>query len=317
MTFRNLPLAILVAMLVPAVASAQLDAAVATDSLSNKIRHLSADSIPWKLKGVFGAGLNATQLSNWMGGGQNSTTIRGLILGSATYAANSLSWENTLDLGYSLTKLGGADFRKADDRIILGSKASVKQNDWVRYTAFIDFRTQFYIGSNYDVPDTTSPSGFKKISNLMAPGYLTASLGVEFTPRNEFKLLVAPIASRSIFVLDDDLSAQGAFGVDPGDSFKNDIGALVNATLDWEIMKNVTWRNRLNMFARYSNINYWVVTDENVFLMKVNDFLSVGLLTDIFYDHKVPVTRDNGTVGPATQLRNQLVIEFRYETANF
>jgi hypothetical protein len=49
----------------------------------------------------------------------------------------------------------------------------------------------------------------------------------------------------------------------------------------------------------------------------VNDIISVGILTDIFYDEKVAVNRDNGTIGPATQLRNQLVIDFRYQFSNF
>ncbi len=298
--------------------SAQIDAAVAADSLTNKVKQLQADSLPWKYKGILGAGFNAVQLNNWMGGGQNAVTIRGLFLGSLDYAEPVFSWENDLDLGYSLTKQGSQEFRKADDRIIFGSKASLKQNDVLRYTAYVDFRTQFYVGYDYNAPDSVvAVSGYPKISNLMAPGYLTASLGAEWTPIPQFKLLVAPIASRTIFVLDDDLAAIGAFGVAPGSNIQNDIGCVVNANLDWEIVENVIWRNRLNMFGRYSDLGLWVVTDENAFLMKVNSFLSVGLLTDIFYDHKVPVNRDDGTIGPATQIRNQLVIDFRYQFSNF
>ncbi len=296
---------------------AQINSLVASDSLTNAVKQLAADSIPLKYKGFLGAGFNAVQLSNWTGGGQNATTIRGLFLGSLEYAEKNFSWENNIDLGYSLTKLGEQDFRKADDRIIFGSKASLKQTDWLRYTAFIDFRTQFYAGYNYEVPDSTTSSGFLKISNLMAPAYLTASAGAEWTPIKQFKLLIAPIASRTIFVLDDDLAAIGAFGVDPGINIKNDIGAVLNMNIDWEIVENVIWRNRLNVFGRYNELGQWVVTDENTILMKVNNFLSVGFLTDIFYDHKVPVRRDDGTVGPATQVRNQLVIEFRYQFSNF
>jgi len=295
----------------------QVNSAVAADSLSNKVTQLKADSIPWKYKGLIGAGFNAVQLNNWMGGGTNAITIRGLFLGSLNYAEERFSWENNLDLGYSLTKLGVQDFRKADDRIVFGSKASLRQNDWMRYTAFLDFRTQFYNGYNYDVKDSTSSNGFLKISNLLAPAYLTGSLGAEFTPIKQFKLLVAPIASRTIFVMDDDLAATGAFGVNPGENIKNDIGCVISSTVDVEIVENVTWRNRLNLFGRYNALSYWVVTDENAILMKVNDFLSVGILTDIFYDHKVPVVRDDGTTGPATQVRNQLVIDFRYQFANF
>ncbi len=294
-------------------AISQVDSKVASDSLA--FAALKVDSIPWKYKAIFGAGLNMTELNNWTGGGQDAVTIRALMIGSLDYAHELFSWENDLDLGYSITKLGEQEFRKADDRIIFGTKASMKQNDWLRYTAFVDFRTQFYVGYNYDRQD--SLGNFEKISNFMAPGYLTGSLGAEWTPLPEFKMLVAPIASRSIFVMDDDLAAVGAFGVRPGENTLTDIGCVVNASLNWEIAENVTWKSRLNMFGRYEAIDLWVVTLENGILMKVNSWLSVGILTDVFYDDRVPVLRDDGTVGPATQLRNQLVINVSHTLTNF
>jgi len=289
--------------------------AASADSLASS--HLAADSLDWKYKAVVGAGFNAVELSNWTGGGQDAVAIRGLFLGELDYAHKIFSWENDLDLGYSLLKQGDQDFRKADDRIIYVTKASWKQTDWLRWTAFADFRSQFYVGYNYDQPDPTSPTGFLKISNLMAPAYLTASAGAEWTPLPEFKLMVAPLASRSIFVLDDDLAAVGAFGVTPGENVLTDVGAVVNATLNWEVFENVTWKSRAYSFMRYENIDLWVVSVENAILMKVNSWLSVGFLTDLFYDDRVPVLRDDDTVGPALQMRNQLVINFTYTFTNF
>lgn len=295
-------------------ATAQVDSKVASDSLA--FAALKADSIPWKYKANVGAGLNMTELNNWAGGGQDAITIRALFIGSLDYAEQRFSWENDLDVGYSLTKQGELQFRKADDRIIFGTKASIKQTDWLRYTGFVDFRTQFYAGYNYDQPIPGQNDEYLKISNFMAPAYLTASLGVEYTPFPEFRLLVAPIASRTIFVLDEDLSNIGAFGVTPGDQSLTDMGAVVNASINWDIVENVTWKARLNTFGRYEAFDLWVVTLENAILMKVNSFIRVGILTDVFYDDRVPVLRDNGTVGPATQLRNQLVIEFQHMFTN-
>ena len=94
------------------------------------------------------------------------------------------------------------------------------------------------------------------------------------------------------------------------------MGALLNATIDWQVFENVTWKSRLNAFMRYDAPSLWVVTVENAFLMKVNAWLNIGLLTDLFYDHRVPIVRDNGTTGPATQLRNQLVVNVSYTLAN-
>lgn len=307
--------ALLIMLAVSATAQVAVDAKVASDSLA--IAHLAADSIPWKYKANVGAGFNMTELNNWAGGGQDAITIRALFIGSLDYAEQRFSWENDLDVGYSLTKQGDIQFRKADDRIIFGTKASIKQTDWLRYTGFVDFRTQFYAGYNYDQPIPGQDDEFLKISNFMAPAYLTGSLGLEWTPVPEFRLLAAPIASRSIFVLDEDLSNIGAFGVTPGETSLTDIGVVVNASVNWDIVENVTWKARLNTFGRYEAIDLWVVTLENAILMKVNSFIRVGILTDVFYDDRVPVLRDDNTVGPATQLRNQLVIEFQHMFTNY
>ena len=289
-------------------------ASSAVDTLSKT--GAAVDSLPWKYKAIAGAGFNAVQLNNWAGGGQDAVTVRGLFLGVLDFASGRFSWENDLDLGYSITKQGSQEFRKADDRIIYVTKGSWKQTDWFRWTAFVDFRTQFYLGYNYDKQDSITGE-YLKISNLMAPGYLTGSLGGEWTPIPEFKLMVAPVANRTIFVLDQALADQGAFGVTPGSNIQSDFGAVINTTLLWEVVENVIWKFRGNAFMRYQEPELWVVTIENAILLKVNSFLSVGLLTDLFYDDKVSVVRDDGTVGPATQLRNQLTIDFTYTLSNF
>lgn len=293
----------------------EVDAKAVSDDLQ-KVKDIAADTLPWKLKASLGAGLTQVSLNNWSGGGQNTVTIRGLVLASADYADGAFSWDNDADLGYSLTKLGSQEFRKNDDRIIITSKASLKQNESLRYTALMDFRTQFAVGYNFDRRDPADSTQFLVISNFLAPAYLTAALGAEWTPLPQLRMLISPLSSRSILVMDDALSAQGAYGVDPGTNFKTDMGALINATIDWEVFENVQWKSRFNAFCRYTAPDLWIVTVENAFLMKVNSFLNVGLLTDLFYDDRVPVVRDDGTRGPATQVRNQLVVNFVYNLSN-
>jgi hypothetical protein len=67
----------------------------------------------------------------------------------------------------------------------------------------------------------------------------------------------------------------------------------------------------------YETPALWVVTVENAFLLKVNNWLNVSLLTDVFYNDRIPVVRDDGSTGPATQLRNQLVVGINWSIANF
>ena len=296
------------------VSYAQIDAKKTADDLA-KIEALKADSIDWKMRATFGAGFTTVQLNNWSGGGQNSVSFRALILGTADYAQGNFSLDNDLDLGYGIIKVGSQTFRKADDRAIITSKSAYKLHDNIRATGLLDFRSQFAQGLNYDAPD--SAGNFTKISNFFAPAYLTLGIGLEWKPFPEFTVMAAPISGRGIFVLDDELAAAGAFGVDPGKNVKLDAGFLLNATLDWEVLRNVRWKSRLNAFGRYEQIQLWVVTLENAFLLNVNDYLSVGLLTDVFYDDRVSVIRDAGTTGPATQIRNQLIVNFTWSIANY
>lgn len=318
---RALVLSLLVVIGASAASQAQVDAKITVDSLA-KVPELVADSIPWKWRTTWGLGFSTVQLNNWTGGGQDAVSIRLLMLGSLDYATNGFSFDNDIELGYGLAKLGSESFRKNDDRIIFSSRAALRQSKHFKWAGFMEFRTQFYSGRNYNVIDTAT-NDFIEVSNFMAPGYLTGALGLEYVPVPEFKLLVAPVSTRSTFVTNDHiiqqgvLSGLGAYGLAPGVRSRTDLGAIVNAALDWEMFQNVRWRGRFNAFMPYETPDLWVVTVENAFLLKVNSWLNVSLLTDVFYNDRIPVVRDDGTVGPATQLRNQLIIGINWSLANF
>lgn len=314
-------LCVLVALVTLSSVHSQVDSKITVDSLSN-VRELLVDSIPWKWRTIWGMGFSTVQLNNWTGGGQDAVSIRLLMLGSLDYAADGFSFDNDLELGYGLAKLGSENFRKNDDRIIFSSRAALRQSKHFKWAGFFEFRTQFYSGRNYDVIDTAT-NDFLEISNFMAPAYLTGALGLEYVPVSEFKLLVSPVSARSTIVSSDGIiqrgvdNGLGAFGLAPGVRSRTDFGAVVNAALDWEVFQNVRWRGRFNAFMPYETPTLWVVTVENAFLLKVNNWLNVSFLTDLFYNDRIPVVRDDGTVGPATQLRNQLVVGINWSIANF
>ena len=43
----------------------------------------------------------------------------------ANYIRDNYTWNNYLELGYGLTKIGDVEFRKSDDRIIFVSQAGI------------------------------------------------------------------------------------------------------------------------------------------------------------------------------------------------
>jgi opacity protein-like surface antigen len=265
----------------------------------------------WKNTNLIGLNFTQIALNNWAGGGQNTVAFVGLFQGAYNYHFNNMDWKNTLELGYGVAKLGKADWQKSEDRIIFISDWSkgVSDKSPFRYAALLDFRTQFYIGRN--VASTLEPKPV--VSRFFSPAYLLTGIGVEYQPVDYFSVSFKPLTGRTIFVLDDALSAIGAFGVDPGSKIKFELGAMMNIVFNKELFKNITFQQRINIFAPYQAFTTMVVLSESRLNLKVNDYVTVGLALDAFYDEKVRVNRDDGTVGPATQFRNTLTVGFNYK----
>ena len=266
----------------------------------------------WTFKNNIGANFTQIGLKNWAGGGQNAVSVIGLFSGSAAYTNNDVTWESTLELGFGVTKLDTTPFRKSDDRIILLSKFTkgITTKAPLNYSAALDFRTQFAIGRDFRTVDSLGNS--PKISNFFSPAYLILALGIEYKPVDYFTITLAPATGRIIFVLDEELSNAGAFGVDVGKNVNAELGWNLNAQFKKELFQNVTLQSRLNLFNAYENLGNLVVNSETLLLFKVNDYLNASFALDIFYDDKVQVVRDDKTVGPSTQIRNTIALGFSY-----
>jgi hypothetical protein len=274
---------------------------------------LAQDTTPnWKFTKNIGANFTQIGLKNWAGGGQNAVSVIGLFSGSAAYNKDDAAWESTLELGFGVTKLDTTPFRKSDDRIILLSKFTkgITTKTPLNYSASLDFRTQFAIGRDFRTVDSLGNS--PKISNFFSPAYLILALGVEYKPVDYFTVTLAPTTGRIIFVLDEELSNAGAFGVDVGKTMNAELGWNLNAQFKKELFQNVTLQSRLNLFNAYESLGNLVINSETLLLFKVNDYLNASFALDIFYDDKVQVVRDDRTVGPATQIRNTLALGFSY-----
>ncbi|MCZ2132630.1 MAG: DUF3078 domain-containing protein [Bacteroidetes bacterium] len=225
----------------------------------------------WKKGGNVGLNITQVALSNWAGGGQNTIGITGLTNVFANYAEGKTTWDNSLELGYGMTKLAKQEFRKSDDRILFTSKFGHKANDQFFYSALLDFRSQFDKGYKYNKNAAGTSDTALLISNLFAPAFMNVGVGMTYKPADYFEILVAPLSNRIIIVMDDELSKQGAFGVNPGKNIKSELGAALNIFFKKEILTNVTLQSRLNTFGAYEYLPSLVVTWESLLNMKVND----------------------------------------------
>ncbi|HEY8401051.1 MAG TPA: DUF3078 domain-containing protein [Cytophagaceae bacterium] len=268
-----------------------------------------ADTTYWKKSTSLGLNFSQIKLHNWAGGGQSAISLSGISNTSLTYNRERVNWINTLDIGYGLVRLGGRDseFRKSDDKIILTSKYSISKNPKLKYSALFDLRTQMAPGYNY-AQTTDGRDSVIYVSNFFAPAYTVFALGATYSPHESFYLFVSPLTNKNTIVADRVLSEQGAFGVDPGSRFRKELGAYLTAKYSDTIVKNVILKSDLNMFANYSNLETIDISWETQVIMKVNKYLSVNFVTQLIYDDDIDVTREDGTKGPALQVKEVLAV---------
>lgn len=291
-----------------------------------KLKVQKTDTIEgWKTGGVFSLNFTQVSLTNWAAGGDNSISLNGITNLFANYKKGNSNWDNTLDLAYGLMKQGKQGMRKTDDRVDFMSKYGQRAfKNWY-YAALINFRTQMAPGYNY--PDDST-----KISNFLAPAYLLGAIGMDYKPNDNFNVFISPLTMRTTIVNDTRLADAGAFGVDKaeyndlgekiknGKMFRSEYGGYLRSLLKADIMKNIKLISKLDLFSNYSDHPERIdVNWEVLIALKVNEYISATIATNLIYDHDVDIAVDeNGdgvfdAFGPRTQFKEVLGIGLTYK----
>lgn len=294
----------------------------------------STDVKLWKKGGAVAVNFSQVSLTNWAAGGQNSISVNSILNAFANYRKGKNYWDNLLDMGYGVVRQGNNGWQKSDDKIELNTKFGRDLHSKWSYMAQLNFRTQFVAGYNY-------PNDSIQISNFMAPGYILISTGFDYKPSDKFSLALAPVAGRVTVVNDQTLADAGAFGVEKaqydangiktadGKMARYEFGASLTMLHKAEIMKNVSYQNKLQLFTNYldrpQNVD---INWEMLFNAKINKYLSANLLFNLIYDHDIqievrqadgtPKLRGDGTpeVGPRAQFKNVFGAGFSYKFLN-
>ena len=272
-------------------------------------------TLGWSKSGVFSLNMAQASFTNWAAGGQNSVALNGLINLAANLKNEKSAWDNALTIGYGKMRQKGNDLGwvKTDDRIDFQSKYGQKASEKWFYSGLMSFRTQMDNGYNY--PDTEN-----KISDLLAPAYLLFSLGMDYKPNPQFSVFLSPLTSKNTIVMDEELSAIGAFGVEPGKKFRPELGAYANiAYKKDEIVKNVNFLTKLDLFTNYlKNPQNIDISWEALLVMKVNEFISATVNTHLLYDDDILIKIDEGNegepvMGKRAQFKEVIGVGFTYK----
>lgn len=273
----------------------------------------------WLTKGNAQLLVNQASFTNWAQGGNNSVSGTALLNYSITYDDSLTIWENVFDFGYGLINTDEYGTRKNEDKIDILSNFNHIAANKLYYTGKLNFKSQFVEGYNY-------PNDSVEVFNFLAPAYVILSAGITYKPNADFSFYLSPATGKMTIVNDDTLSAQGAYGVTPGDKIRLEFGAY--ATIDYkkEVMENITFKSKLDLFNNYtdpntdnrSNID---VNWENSLNLTVNKYITVNMFAHLIYDHDilVPLFKEvDGVevpdgVGRRLQVKQTLGLGFSYK----
>ena len=286
----------------------------------------------WKFKSNVALMLSQSSFTNWAAGGENNITLNGFFNFYAGYIKGKHKWENILGLAYGMNKTGERDFRKSEDKIDFLSNYGIKAADKWYYSANFNFKTQFAEGFKYH--DDIKPDSSVKISNFLAPGYISLGLGMEYRPFDYMSFYLSPATARWIIVKDQYLADGGAFGVEPakynqidstgmpvieskyqdGENIRFELGAGFRFLFIKEIMKNVNLSTKLEFFSDYledpQNID---VNWDTMINMKVNEWISASFGLQMLYDDNTLITDKDGNTVPRTQIKELLSVGLNYK----
>jgi len=269
----------------------------------------SNDTISWKNEGSLGFNFSNVGLSNWSAGGEASFALGTILNYSKTRISAKSTWKNQLDFALGGTKLGNDVFKKNDDAFTLLSQYNLAINDKWAWSIGGIFRTQLLEGLNYD------SDVLNKISDFMAPGYLTLNLGFEFKSGAVFTTTISPAAGKFTFVLDEFLSGLGAFGVTPGEQVRIEFGANILSTLKLPVAENITFESNLNLFTGYSTFGNVDTFWNMLLVMKVNSWFNATFGTELIYDDDILIEQDNGNFERKIQFKHVLNMGVHFSLA--
>jgi hypothetical protein len=294
---------------------------------------LKADTL-WRLGGFFGVNFNQVGLTNWAAGGENSFSVAGIFSGTANYKKGTISWDNSLDLGYGLLKSGDSPFRKNEDKIDLNSKLGALAKGKFYYSALLNARSQFANGFNF-------PNDSVIVSRFAAPAFITIALGMDYKPNDFFSLFVSPATGKFTIVNDQRLADLGSFGVKAaeysltdsslltnGRKIRAEFGASLRAQYKQDVTKYLNISTTLSLFNNYTdpkpeNRGNVDINWETLITIKAGKLLTTSIYTNLIYDHDINIPtyqKINGEKvqvgqGPKTQFKEVIGVGISYKIA--
>lgn len=244
----------------------------------------------WTIKGSNSLLINQTSFSNWSGGSNNSVTGSVILDYKFNFSKKKNTWDTHVKLGYGLNyQPNRLDVtRKTEDYIDVTSIYGHKISKNLFFSFNVSFKTQFDTGYKYQTVDSKEERS--KTSGFLAPAYLNFGPGIKFEKSGNFWVNFSPLNSKVTIVKDHELSEAGNFGVDEGKHLRYELGALGQIYLKLNLMKNISFEQKLQLFSNVLDKPQHVDFDYDASLnMKVNKIITVKAGITLKYDHDTDI----------------------------
>jgi len=248
-----------------------------------QIKKLQKIKTPWVYEGIENVQLSQVYLSNWIKGGESSISVLSDLRIKAIYKVDKYTWEN-----YGIHKIGFVGQQESktrinDDLIELNSKFGLNASEKWYYSAFSNFKTQFFNGYASGDKEKEDP-----ISAFFSPAYWTFAVGMDFkAKKHDFSLMISPLTSKLTMVLDTGKVDQTRYGVSHGRKVEALNGGSIVNSFRWKINEDFLLNSNLSAFYQYfakNNETKEVQFEwETILNMRINVWLSTRILAHLRY----------------------------------
>jgi hypothetical protein len=270
-----------------------------------RVQQIRQESIPvsmldykvnyWKKWVALGLNFSQSAFSNhYSSGGVNAIALGTNFDFKTEYNKAPLDYVSETIFIYGISKNKGQGSRKTNDRLFFDNKLATQLSKSWYFFGSLTFESQFDKGYIYNSNGTLS-----QISNFMAPGYLTESVGFEYKPSRYFDLRLGTGTARQTFVTDTTLyhNQRSNYGVKIGKRFRNDLAFQVVSTFVKDIAKNMNLNVRYALFIPYEkHVSFITHRVDAALSARVNRLIAVNINGTFVYD-KNANPKPQGTEG--------------------
>ncbi len=264
-------LTVLGACLIPLVARGSTEAKDAKPAPSK------ADSLNVWIPTVVTA-LNISQIAfnNWTQGGSNALAWTATANVGYNYKGATWGLQNHLRASYGRSKIGSQNSIVTDNNLlfenVLTYNVGWATNPFFSNTVITTIAEGYSYAASVPVP----------IANFFDPGYVTQSLGFDYSKSSVFTTRLG-IASQEVFANKYRQYTDNPTTLNKMEAFKLETGFESVTRGKVHIAENMLLTSGLRLFTRFNHLDVWDVRWDNLIAAKVNSFINVSFTYELVY----------------------------------